>query len=65
MRAAALWRYPVKSLAGEACDELSLDDRGVEHDRAWAFVDPEGGIASGKTTRRFRGRRQARRTAAG
>jgi uncharacterized protein YcbX len=54
MRVAALWRYPVKSLAGEACDELRVDGRGVEHDRAWAVVDPEGGIASGKTTRRFR-----------
>jgi uncharacterized protein YcbX len=54
MRVAALWRYPVKSLAGEERDVLDLDARGVEHDRAWAFVDPEGGIASGKTTRRFR-----------
>jgi uncharacterized protein YcbX len=54
MRVAALWRYPVKSLAGEARDALDLDARGVEYDRAWAFVDPEGGIASGKATRRFR-----------
>jgi uncharacterized protein len=54
MRVAALWRYPVKSLAGEQRDALDLDARGVEHDRAWAFVDAAGGIASGKTTRRFR-----------
>ena len=49
-----LWRYPVKSLTGEACDELTLDERGVIGDRLWALVDPDGGIASGKTTRRFR-----------
>ena len=54
MRVVGLWRYPVKSLAGEERDALDLDARGVEYDRAWAFVDPEGGIASGKTTRRFR-----------
>jgi uncharacterized protein YcbX len=54
MRVAALWRYPVKSLAGESCDALELDARGVVHDRAWAFVDAQGGIASGKSTRRFR-----------
>ena len=49
-----LWRYPVKSLTGEACDQLTLDPRGVVGDRLWALVDPDGGIASGKTTRRFR-----------
>jgi uncharacterized protein YcbX len=49
-----LWRYPVKSLAGERVRELSVDHRGVESDRMWALVDRDGGIASGKTTRRFR-----------
>jgi uncharacterized protein YcbX len=50
----ALRRYPVKSLSGELLDELELDSRGVIGDRLWALVDPEGGIASGKTTTRFR-----------
>jgi uncharacterized protein YcbX len=50
----ALWRYPVKSLAGEACAELLLDERGVASDRSWALVDRDGKIASGKSTRRFR-----------
>ena len=54
MRVAELWRYPVKSLAGERLRAVSVDPRGVEYDRQWALVDPEGGIASGKTTRRFR-----------
>jgi len=53
-RVLGLWRYPVKSLAGEPCDELELDARGVAGDRVWALVDRDGKIASGKTTRRFR-----------
>jgi uncharacterized protein YcbX len=51
---AQLRRYPVKSLSGELLDELELDERGVLHDRLWALVDPDGAIASGKHTRRFR-----------
>ncbi len=53
-RVAGLWRYPIKSLDGEQRDALTFDRRGVERDREWALVDGEGGIASGKTTRRFR-----------
>lgn len=50
----ALWRYPIKSLAGEAQHTLDIDQRGAVHDRRWALVRDDGGIASGKTTRRFR-----------
>ncbi|MGN6379574.1 MAG: MOSC domain-containing protein [Gaiellales bacterium] len=53
-RVVALWRYPVKSLAGEAVRELAVDERGVAADRVWGLVDRGGKIASGKTTRRFR-----------
>ncbi|HET7567215.1 MAG TPA: MOSC domain-containing protein [Gaiellaceae bacterium] len=53
-RVAALWRYPVKSLAGERLDELDLDARGVVADRLWGLVRADGKIASGKHTRRFR-----------
>lgn len=53
-RVGGLWRYPVKSLDGERLDVLSFDQRGVTGDRLWALVDAEGGIASGKPTRRFR-----------
>jgi uncharacterized protein len=49
-----LWRYPVKSLGGERLPSLAFDARGVERDRDWALVDRDGGIASGKPTRRFR-----------
>lgn len=51
---ARLWRYPIKSTAGEELTEARLDRRGLEHDRAWAAYTADGGIASGKTTRRFR-----------
>jgi MOSC domain-containing protein len=54
VRIAEIWRYPVKSLAGERLKTASVDARGLEGDRLWALVDPDGGIASGKTTRRFR-----------
>jgi uncharacterized protein YcbX len=54
MRLAELWRYPVKSLAGERLAAVQMNRRGLEGDRLWALVDSDGGIASGKTTRRFR-----------
>ncbi len=49
-----LSRFPVKSTAGEMLSSASVDDRGLLHDRAWAAHTRDGGIASGKTTRRFR-----------
>lgn len=42
-RIAALWRYPVKSCAGEAVDTLPIGGDGwPEHDRAWGIVDAAG-----------------------
>lgn len=49
-----LWRYPVKSLLGERCDELELEPRGVRGDRLYALTDADGKLGSGKDTRRFR-----------
>lgn len=51
---ALLARYPVKSLRGEELDSVAVDERGLAGDRAWAVYTPNGGIGSGKTTRRFR-----------
>jgi uncharacterized protein YcbX len=50
----ALARYPVKSTAGESLGAAVLDARGLRGDRVWAVYTDDGGIASGKTTRRFR-----------
>ena len=51
---ARLWRYPVKSVGGEACERLELNARGVAGDRRYAIMNREGKLGSGKTTRRFR-----------
>ena len=50
----ALYRYPVKSTAGQALSASAVTDRGLQHDRRWAVYADDGGIASGKRTRRFR-----------
>ena len=49
-----LWRYPVKSMLGEACEHLDVNARGVEGDRLYAVRDADGKFGSGKSTRRFR-----------
>ncbi len=41
-RVAALFRYPVKSMRGQALDELEIDDEGVAGDRRYAFVRDDG-----------------------
>lgn len=53
-RVAQLFRYPVKSMQGEQLGEAAVDARGLRGDRGWAVYTPDGGIGSGKTTRRFR-----------
>jgi uncharacterized protein len=35
---AALWRYPVKSMAAEALDHAEVSWHGVPGDRRWAFI---------------------------
>lgn len=49
-----LARYPVKSMTGERLDRADLVARGVVGDREWAVRTEDGGLGSGKTTRRFR-----------
>jgi uncharacterized protein YcbX len=43
---AALWRYPVKSMAGEALEHADVAWHGVPGDRRWAFIR-NGQVASG------------------
>lgn len=53
-RVRALYRYPVKSTAGQALQTAAVTAAGLRHDRRWAAYTEDGGIASGKRTRRFR-----------
>lgn len=41
-RVAALWRYPVKSMAPEAVPDAEVSWHGVAGDRRWAFVREHG-----------------------
>ena len=34
-----IWRYPVKSMAGERLDDCMITDVGLEGDRRWAMID--------------------------
>src|ERR1700716_3771269 len=36
---AEVWRYPVKSMAGERLDSCAITEAGLEGDRRWALVD--------------------------
>jgi hypothetical protein len=49
-----LARYPVKSMRGEQLARAELDPRGFVGDRQWAVYTADGGIGSGKSSRRFR-----------
>ncbi|MEU7789973.1 MOSC domain-containing protein [Amycolatopsis sp. NPDC049159] len=51
---AALWRYPVKSMAGERLTEVAVGERGLDGDRLYAVHDPGGKFGSGKNSTRFR-----------
>jgi uncharacterized protein YcbX len=53
---AALRRYPVKAMGGEALAAVTLDARGVAGDRWYAVRDAQGRLAALKDTRRFRRR---------
>ena len=39
MHIRGLWRYPVKSMQGEACAEIRLSDVGVVGDRSFGVLD--------------------------
>lgn len=51
---ASLWRYPVKSMAGEELDSVNVTARGLRGDRAYALVDTaHGKVGSAKSVRKF------------
>ena len=45
-RVAALWRYPVKSMAGEGLEAVEVSWHGLAGDRRWAFIR-DGQVRSG------------------
>ncbi|MCW2805408.1 MAG: hypothetical protein JWN06_3625 [Propionibacteriaceae bacterium] len=50
----SLWRYPVKSMAGEQLDASEVTDRGLLGDRAFALIDDaDGKIVSAKNPRKW------------
>jgi uncharacterized protein YcbX len=50
MRIAAIWRYPVKSMAGERVASAAMDQAGIAGDRLVQVYDGDGRMA---TARRF------------
>lgn len=49
-----LWRYPVKSMAGEELPAVHVSERGLDGDRAYALVDnTTGKVGSAKNATRF------------
>ncbi len=52
----ALWRYPVKSMAGTKIDEAPVTEGGILGDRAYAVIDRASGrVGSAKTPRKWAG----------
>ncbi|HEX4473300.1 MAG TPA: MOSC N-terminal beta barrel domain-containing protein [Nocardioides sp.] len=49
-------RYPVKAMGGESLGAARVELRGLVGDRAYAVVDGDGKLATGKHSRRFRRR---------
>ena len=55
-RLEALWRYPVKSMLGESLQQVSVTERGLCGDRAYALWDHASGrVASAKNPRLWQG----------
>jgi uncharacterized protein YcbX len=50
----SLWRFPVKSMAGEQLHAVEVTERGVLGDRAYALIDKDTGkVVSAKSVRLF------------
>jgi uncharacterized protein YcbX len=52
----ALWRYPVKSMAGEQLQSVTVGAHGLRGDRSYALVDrADGKVATAKNPRKWPG----------
>lgn len=50
---AALYRYPVKSMLGEAVSAVTVTDAGLRGDRGYAVLDAGGAVGSAKHPRKW------------
>lgn len=57
MRIAQLWRYPVKSMAGEPLQEIEVAADGFTGDRLVGVVDPRGRVVTARNRPRLLGHR--------
>ena len=57
MWVAELWRYPVKSMAGEKLESIELSEDGIEGDRRVYVVDGAGRVVTSRTKPRLLGHR--------
>ncbi len=54
LKLSEIWRFPVKSMAGEKLAEAQVSERGILGDRVYALIDKESGkVGSAKDTKRF------------
>lgn len=55
-RVSELWRFPVKSMAGERLQQADVTERGVAGDRAYGLIETDTGkVVSAKSVQRFPG----------
>ena len=65
-RVGGLWRYPVKSMLGEALTAVAVSEAGFDGDRRFGVVDADSGrVASAKRPRRWQRMLQLRAEVAG
>ena len=55
MHVAELWRYPVKSLAGEPMDSVVITEDGIPGDRVVQVYDAKGRVVTARTAPRLLG----------
>jgi uncharacterized protein YcbX len=57
MRVAEIWRYPVKTMAGERLDRVSIGSLGIQGDRIVHIEDADGRVITSRSHPRFLGHR--------
>ena len=55
MKVAQIWRYPVKSMAGEQLEQARIGPLGIEGDRIVHVEDEDGRVITARTHHRLLG----------